>query len=260
MTALATITGPQPPLELTDLSTDKLRAALVSTMAKTVAQLTRLAWIVRILEERGEDLGDLKISLVPYLRQIAYGQILPEVVMRYGERPSLVRAISALPLPDQQRLAAGERVVLALRAPDGSVDHRMVDPLTLTSSQVARVFAKDRIRPVDEQLVMAEGEKPRKPKLLTVAVGPVRVDRKRNGLIVGRTFVPTAMVVDALAQLREPISETGDIDDAEEEAGAHPVTVLLDPAQFERLRTAAFDARTKHSVLIRRALIAYGLI
>jgi len=258
MIKLPRLESPPPPAELAELSTEKLRQALISTMAKTVAQLTRLAWIVRILEERGEDLGDLKIGLVPYLRQIAYGQILPEVVMRYAERPALVKAISALPLPDQQRLAAGDRVTLAIKAPDGSIDNRMVDPLILTGPQVARVFAKDRIRSVDEQLVLAQEDTIRKARPLMPVVGPIRVDRKRNGLIVGRKFVPAATVVDAMAQLREPIDEADDA--AEEEAGSHPVQVVLDPVQFERLRKAAFDGRTKHSILIRRALIAYGLI
>lgn len=249
---------PAPPLELTEMSTDQLKKTLVATMAKTVAQLTRLAWIVRVLEERGEDLGDLKIGLVPYLRQIAYGQILPEVVMRFAERPTLVKVISALPIPDQQRLAQGGRVMLAVRAPDGSFDHRMVDPLNLTGSQIPRVFAKDRIRPIDEQLVLA-GEDPPKKKIPVIDTGPVRIDRKRNGLIVGRRFIPVAQVVDALARLR--LSADPDLDaDEETETGKHTVVVLLDDPQFEKLRQTAFDGRTKHSVLIRRALIAYGII
>jgi hypothetical protein len=241
------------------LTVEELRRELARSLRMTAESLVRLALIVRSLETRGEDLSELKIGLLPYLRQIAYGQVLPEVVVRYAERPMLVRSIAALPWPDQERLSNGAKVALAVRCPDGTLDHRMVDPLYMDRAQVQQVFARGRIRPPEEQLVALEANRtPRAKAPAAEAIDDIRIDRGRNGLIVGRKFVPLATIVEALALLRDRDGSGADID--EESSEYTTLSIRVDAVQHERIRRAAYEGNTKVATLVRRALVAYGLI
>jgi hypothetical protein len=256
--AIATATTYQPPADLATMTTQELRAAMTAAMARTVEQLARLAWIVRILEERGEDLTDPRIGLMPYLRQIAYGQTLPEVVIRYAERPALVKAISALPRPDQQRLASGEPVPLAIRREDGTVEQRMVDPSHLVGEQVGRVFARDRIRTIDEQVIMIEARAYSSPRDPTLTAAGITVDRKRRGLVIGRRFVPVAAVVEALGALAETDDSTADQEHDDNRTAQ--LNLMLTPDEYTRIREAAHVGHSKMSRVARQALRVAGLI
>jgi hypothetical protein len=246
--------------ELEALPTEALKDELLRALRWTSEGLVRIALIVRTLEERDEDLSNLKVTLLPYLRQIAHGQVLPDVVVRFGESPLLVRHISALPLPDQDRLARGELIPMAVKRPDGSVTHLLADPLSLRREQVAMVFARDRIRPLEEQVVLLEGKPiPRRRR----DVGPpsnarVKPDRERGGIVVGRTFIPAAEAVAALAALNREWA--GEDEDEPPDGERKQVNVVLTEPQHERIRKAAYDGRTKIATLVRRALAAYGLI
>jgi hypothetical protein len=229
---------------LSRLSTDDLRRELVRSLKMTADSLVKLALIVRSLEQRGEDLSSLKIGMMPYLRQIAYGQILPEVVVRYAEQPMLVRAISSLPFPDQEHLSTGGKVEMAVRRDDGTLDHRLVDPLHLGRDQIHQVFTRGRIRSPEEQLVMLEA----KPRLVakmaaTETIEGIKVDHKRRGLIIGRRFVPAAML------------DEGDSDDPDVQ-----FSFYLSSAERDRMRDAAHQGNTTMKMLVRRCLRAAGLI
>lgn len=141
-----------------------LQQELIDGLRLTAASLMRLACIVRILEERGKDLSDLRIGLLSYLRKIAYGQVLAEVVVRFAEHPDLMRRVSQLPIPDQERLASGEPIQLAVWRVGGGTDHRMVDPLSLTKKQIGQVFGPARLRPLHEQIVRMEAKRPAPPR------------------------------------------------------------------------------------------------
>jgi hypothetical protein len=75
---------------------------LARLLGFTAENLLRLAVVVAELESRGEDLSDLKIGLLPILRQIAAGTLLPEVVVYYAGKPLAMKRIAALP-PAEQR-------------------------------------------------------------------------------------------------------------------------------------------------------------
>jgi hypothetical protein len=51
------------------------------------------------------------MGLLPILRQIAAGTLLPEVVVLYAGQPAALKKIAAMPIPEQQRVAAREYVV-----------------------------------------------------------------------------------------------------------------------------------------------------
>lgn len=242
---------------LAAMSTAKLRAELSRVLDLTAKNLMRLALIVRALEERGEDLSDLRLGLLTYLRQIAYGQVLPEVVVRFAESPLLVRAIAALPGPDQRRLASGEPVPLVVARGEHGHDIRMADPLKMTGEQIRQVFGKGRLRDEAEQVLMMEGSAGKKISRSRPRnkVGSIMVDRRNRGLVIGKEFVPVAQVIEALALLGEQGDEPEDDD-----AYSSPVVTNLTVSQHTAVKEAANRGRTTVAALVRRAMSAYGLL
>jgi hypothetical protein len=239
--------------EIAALSTEELRAELAQGLRLTAQYLLRLALIVRTLEERGEDLSELRVGLIGYLRKIAYGQVLPEVVVRFAEYPLLIRRISALPLPEQQRLAEGEPIKVFLRRDDGEIDHRLADPLKLTSGQVIQVFAADHVRDQQEQLLLLEDRRNRPAKKQGRVSSRVRADRERGGILVGRAFVAAA---DALAALADLHPEIGPLDGED----GPTVPVRLSTEVHHRLKVLAAQQGRSMGELIRWAMRAVGLL
>jgi hypothetical protein len=246
---------PSDPVVLAALSTEELRAELSRSLEVTAAQLVHLAAIVAELERRGENLSDLRLGLLGYLRRINAGQVLPELVVRFQGRPAALQTASLLPIGDQQRLVASEPLELVVPGSSGQTwDTRLVDPLWLDTHQFRQLAGPAGLRSVPEQIVLLEGrgrptEGPGKPR----SVGRVKPDRKRGGLVVGRTFVPTADVVGALAELQnESPFEAMPRDDK--------LTIALSGTEKQKLHIAAVKAGVSMTILARRALIAYGLL
>lgn len=236
------------------MGTPELKAELARSLQQSAAHLARLAWIVRVLEERGEDLSDLKIGLLGHLRRIAYGQVLPEIVVRFAESPLLMRKIEMLPIPDQRRIARGEPVPVAVQGPDGSFTHRLVDPIYLSADQARLALGPRGLRELPEQIALLEQRPRDRDRSSKAKFGRVTADPARRGLRVGRVFVPHADALQALAALRAPgLDEPGDTLEA-------VVTVKLTEAEHRHLRQLALDGNTSMNSLIRRALITAGLI
>ena len=243
--------------QLKDIPSPKLKAMLADQLRLTAEHLLRLAWIVRVLEERGEDLSDLKLGLLPYLRQIAFGQVLPEVVVRFASSPMLLGRVAALPEPDQRRLASGEAVKLVVSGPDGQgFTHRLLDPAKMTRDQITVVFAKDHVRSESEQVALLEDRRTRPVQAGRVRYGKARPDRVRGGLVVHRTFVSQADVLQALGGLRSDAAPTPP--DADEDRS--PLVVQLASEEHRRLKVAAAQGDVSMAELVRNALRAAGLI
>lgn len=240
--------------ELQQLTTDELRDQLAAHLQLTAEHMLRTALVVRELEERGEDLTDLKLGLLPYLRRIAHGQVVPELVVRYAGFPALIQRLSSFPLPEQRKIAAGEPVELLVLRGETS-DTRKVDPLHLTRDQLYQVFARDHIRTTAEQAALLEDvrAKPRAPKRPKKT--RVRTDAERGGLVVGRSFVSVDEVLHALAELRYADYES---DREGEEQSQTPV--YLTAAEKQQLKIRAAKSNASMGDLIRRAMVAHGLI
>lgn len=242
--------------EFLAMSTDELRVELTRSLDMTAQSLRRLALIVRTLDERGIDLSDLKLGLLTYLRQIAYGHVIPEVVVRFAEAPSLIQRIAALPAPDQRSLAGGEPVDLVVREADGSFGRRRADPLKMTGQQIYQVFGRGRLRDEAEQILYLQGRKEETASAKSPAkkVGRVTVDGKRGGIRVGKVFVPAGDAIKALAELRESGPSEPD---AERDT---PVTFKVTELEGERLKLAAMRAgNIGVNNLVYRAVAACGL-
>lgn len=244
--------------QIAAMPTERLRQELTRGLQITAHNLLRLAMIVKALEDRGEDLSDLRVGMLAHLRRIAYGQTTAEVVVRFSGFPSLIGIIANLPMPDQQRLGAGEPVKLLVRGSNGP-EHRLVDPLALSREQARQVFARDHIRDESEQIVWLESPrnqptKESRPRYREL--GRHRVDIERQGLVVNRTFVPLEVLVQALAELR---GQPPEINDNEEMVA---VPVKLTPAEHTTLKVRAARRGRDSSMigLIRDALWASGLL
>jgi hypothetical protein len=185
------------------MTTQELREWLVSCLEVSSRNLLELAVCVAKLEERGEDLSGIRgLGLVHHLRRIACGQLLPEVVAKFAGSPTLIARIGSLPIPDQERIIAGEFLLLAVYATDGSITNRSVDPLLMDAWEIRQVFARDHIRSQSEQALILERRraetKGRRPK----QIGVMHMDYERGGVTVGRKFIPQADLVSALQALK----------------------------------------------------------
>ena len=251
--APAVVTSPGVVADLSSMTVADLRSELVRSLKLTAAHLLRLASIVRELEERGEDLSDIKVGMMGHLRRIAYGQVMPELVVRYAESPGLLKTLSSLPLPDQARIAAGEPVRVVVRRENGKFDSRLMDPIKLDRSQVAQVFGRGEIRDEAGQIMILEGRAASAAspsKFATMRRGIVRPDPEKRGLMVGNKLIPTGAIVSALAEIR------GDIDGSPAEVS---VGIKLTESEHVSLKNAANRAGVSMNVLVRRALMLHGL-
>ncbi len=237
--------------ELRKLETDRLRALLIDSLHVSAATLRRLALIVRVLEERGEDLADLRIGLLPYLRQIAHGQVLPEVIVRFAESPWMIRLVGSLPLPDQKRLADGDRVTLIVPR-EGTYEKRLSDPGSMTRDQVLQVFGRDRLRTEEEQILLLESKAQRKPR--TEHKGKIRPDHKTGTLRVGKAVLTVPEVLEAIQDLRGAA-----LDDGEEER-TKTLAIQMSEAEHRDLKQHSSRTGVSMADLVRRAMRSAGLI
>lgn len=182
------------------MTSENLRAELAKSMRITAEHLVRMAAIVRVLEERGEDMSDLSFGMLRHLRRIAYGQMMPEVVVRFQDQPLLMDRVSLLPLPDQTRLLAGENVRL-VTVQDGKMDHRLVPLEAMTRDDIWQAFGKSGLRSDSEQIAVLRSRAERAPKRSKSQA--VIVDMKRGGIMVDGLFISKADLIMYVQRLRK---------------------------------------------------------
>lgn len=234
------------------MTSENIRKEMVQALGMTVAGLVRMAACVRVLEDRGEDLSDLRGGLLGYVRQIAHGQTVPEAVVKFAGHRLLLSRVVALPLPEQRRLAEGGTVLLVVRREDGW-DLRQARPVDLTGEQVHQVFATDHLRGEAEQKLLLESQAARPVRKLPAQQGKVRPDPERAGLIVNKTFVPQSEVLAALAAL-VPSVEAG----ATEEKKT--LVIHISEAEHRALKVLAARSGVDMAEMVRRAMRAHGLL
>jgi hypothetical protein len=183
--------------DLSEMSTDELRADLSRGLTLTVEVLVQLSRVWAELERRGEDLSELRRGIARNLPLIASGRLAAESVVAFAHRPALLRAIDGIPLELQRRLVAGETVTV--------IDP--LDPMTLEELPLARlpaasvrlIFADGDIRSPTEQRLAIRARKRRTevPQVSGYRYRP-RYDRDAGTISVGRM---TVRLADLLAEL-----------------------------------------------------------
>lgn len=178
--------------------TDKgvLRTMLLDCLTVSVETIIRIAAIVKRLEELGDDLSDVRLSLLPQIRKVAYGQLLPGLLVAMQGRRTLLKRASAIPIPEQQDIVDGK----PLKVMQAGGDHRMVRPLDLSTLEVKQVFGRDCIRDEAEQATWLR-EDERKVARRESSREDISVDRKRGGIVVDGRFIPAVELAGYLSQL-----------------------------------------------------------
>lgn len=118
-------------------------------LAGAATEFFQAAIALRLAEEKGKDINELRGPTLTMLRRIAYGQLLPELYSRFLAARCL-HYVAKLSIPEQQSLVNGEKVKLLVRQ-DGQTTSLDVLADELTVPQAAQVFASDHIRNEAEQ-------------------------------------------------------------------------------------------------------------
>ena len=163
---------------LKELSVNELRQELAKSLVVTAGAIVRMAAIIRLLEERGEDLSDIRVGMIHMLRRVASGQVLPELVAKMHGLPSLLKRVARLPIPDQAAIVE-DKTIKVSTVEDGRHTHRLLHVMKMTPAEIRRVFADDHIRDVAEQVSLMEQEEPKRVNRPAVVV-----DSRRGGIIV----------------------------------------------------------------------------
>lgn len=162
-----------------------LLAELQKSFDTSVKHIVRMAAIVRRLDELGVAI-EMESSVLPYLRKIAHGNLSPDLFVTMQGHKSMLNIASTLPAPVQQQIAKNEPI----KVMQTNGDFRMVPPLSMTTKEVSQVFAFGRIRDEAEQVGYLRGKMQEKATTDHVCEeDAVKIDRKRRGIVVGKTFI-----------------------------------------------------------------------
>ncbi len=183
----------------------ELKQMLADGLGMTATSLLRNACLVQVLEEKKEDLSALRIGrdLLNHLKKIAFGQMLPEVLVHFASKPNLVTAVGNLPLDAQRRLVSGEPVELIVLGDDGKRTSRMADPLKMTQRQVKQVFSREGVRDSASQHLVLDDRREKAGLPIPETVCGLKIDKVRGGIVVGRKFIPLADLVVAVKVLQK---------------------------------------------------------
>jgi hypothetical protein len=233
-------------------TTEELRAELTRLLGFTADSVLRLAAVIAELESRGEDLSDLKIGLLPILREVAVGRLAAEAVVAFAGRRVVLRALVGVPLGMQRRLAAGESVaVIDPNDPKSVSEYPLVK---LPAAAVPLVFVDGEIRdPAAQRLALRQRQKPA-PAPAARHYRP-RYDSGEGAVRVGRMKVPVAELVHELASASGPDHPPADIPEEYD-----VVRGRLTHEEYARFQIACRRSALPEWEMVRKALRAFGLI
>jgi len=146
---------------------------------------SRLAVVYRLAEAAGADLGRFRRAyptLVPTLRRVAGGQVLPELAEKFALKGSdeIRSLVYSLPLDEQRRLASDEPLKVLQMSDDGQVTHRLIAPTALDVRQARQVFDRSgRIRDEAEQRSIVE-RRMEESRRRRPPAGPYVIDKRRK--------------------------------------------------------------------------------
>jgi hypothetical protein len=171
-----------------DMTTEDLKSELADSLALTAKSLLRSACLVHVLEGRGEDLAGLRIGILKWLKLIAHGLLLPEAVVRYAGKRSVLDNLCKLPVEEQRRLLEGGTLRLVVYGDDGKRTHRMV-PLTELEEEpklFRQAFDRNGYRSEAGQHLFLDGENKKRAAPVAESIGPARLDREAKCAWVGK--------------------------------------------------------------------------
>jgi hypothetical protein len=192
--------------DLDSLSNDQILAFITDCLNYSVKWLIEAAEGIRELEKRGFDLRQVKLAMMNRLIRIAHGQLLPEVLYRFDNRPSLLRIVERMAIPDQQRFADGEKIKFIEQAPSGEWTYSMQDVANLTPLQIRQLFDGFTLRDEVQQRNYIVTEEKKRKAAIPSSVGLMRLDEDANGAWIARKFIPFADLETAYKALKRKLS------------------------------------------------------
>ena len=237
--------------KLPDLSSwtdERLEAEFAKALKDTADGLLRLAAATAELERRGKDLSHLKLNLISYLRLIAARQLMPDVVLYLGDQKTKVMAIARLPIKDQQKLIASDKVTVLIEGEEHKVKLRELD-----SRYLRQVFGENSLRTVAEQRAFVRNSKTTEHPIEEPRRA-VKIDLKKRLMKLGNNAAPIREVVSAIAEAAGPL-EPLDINQPHE-----TITVRVTAKEKQAMKTAEKRRGLPEWHLAREAIHANGLI
>lgn len=185
---------------LQELSTKELKLLLGQAVSVTARLIEVLANVWRILEDRGEDLSDMRTGIMRYLPLISSGKTDSSVVLKFAGQQVLMREIALLPNQEQKRLANGEKIPLVSMLQDGTYKTDFVDVASIHIRHYRQIFKMGEIRSEQEQKRwLDENSNRKKPRHQKVRKKMVHIDTKKNTLRCGTVSILLADVIASLA-------------------------------------------------------------
>jgi hypothetical protein len=142
--------------ELHAASTTELWIEFRKCVGTTVESVRYTAMVYRELVDRGEDMAEWDTYWLRFMMPVAKGTLLPELVVKFGGRKTLMELVAVLPMPAQKMLTGDGKVDVVHRSDTGGFLTHSMFPLRMTPAQVYQVFGDKRIRTVEEQTALLE--------------------------------------------------------------------------------------------------------
>jgi hypothetical protein len=179
--------------DLSELSTDDLRAKLARALEATAAGLYQAAEIWSELNRRGEAIPRLP-GILQWLPRVARGELAAETIIAFAGQGSLIGAMIGMSLDEQRKYADGELITVATFDEDGKAISQ-AKPLTeLTAREVKLVVDRGQIRTIKAQinsLNRSRTQTKTKPPVSTVTI---HADIGAGLLVVGHSRIsPTEL-------------------------------------------------------------------
>lgn len=234
-------------LTIREKTTEQLKKELAQGLTIIASNVMHLGKVWRELEERGENLDDLRDTIPFWLPLIASGRLLAEAVVMFANRPAVLKALDGVPLYQQEEYINGSNI--DVYTPKATVSL----PLKrIPSSTINHIFKDGRLLSCDEQRVsIARTAKRHKPGRKY----KVRVDKKERTITVGMSTVPVIAVISALAEA----AGSGEVVESNDRP-AKVVGAKFNDDEKERIKAAAIAYGISESELMRKAVLSMLLI
>lgn len=190
--------------KLEALPTAELKILLAKAVSVTAQMIDFLANVWRVLEDRGEDLSEMRTGILRYLPLISSGKTASSIVLKFAGQQVLLREIALLPTAEQGRLANGEKVPLVTELHDGSFKTDLVDISSIHVRHYRQLFNLGELRTENEQKAWLNEQKKLQRKKKTqqkVRKKTVHFDQEKMAIKCGATsillediFIPLAKV------------------------------------------------------------------
>lgn len=181
-----------------NMTNDQLADALKGGLEMSAEGALKACIAITVLEER-----EVPLPMLPegfrYARDIAEGRLSAHAAMILGSKADLIKAVMPLPLKEQDAIADGKKIKVAVKL-DGRVMNKDMSIFQMSQMQLRLVFSDEGITPASEQgeWLHKTGYKEPVPKATKCKLA---VDSKTSEILIGRNRVTVDDLIPQLAAL-----------------------------------------------------------